>query len=612
MSLKTNKKPAPKFKKPKGQKLDIKYHGHVALCYPYKGKYTRDDIQKYANKLSKELKQQKFKGSIGVSLHTVDGYKAAMFREVGNPVRLYTVEDSDRVDATEDQEYYSGFSVILFNGLPRYGGKDKYNDCLYNALKLAMVDDIPWKSACAMKRFLKVERNAKISIDDIPKIDQKLKQYKINVSGDHMYTSPKDCKRTIKLTLIDEHYELDQSNKGYSLNVNFKEKKPVICFLGSSEVETYDGVEKKTITIKDFYKMRKCNKHPYIYVPINRSKQRVCDRKTIEEEYKLFIERADELKEKTNGKINLYKTGDNKTTAINLFDRFNKALSPEDIQQDEAFWIECSTTGALIRANKYNGPAFKYDVVSMYPSLLKDSRFIFPIKRGEFKILDEFPDIVQTGIYRAEIEYNKEKEEMFRYNKLNYYTHFDIRFAQSIGLEATLIQDGTPNALIYSRDKCINSNQVFGEYVDFLFKLKKEGMKSAKPILNIIWGALCEYKTKNKTTKPGEILEITGDSYIRSLIPLDDERVLLKLYESKRVYATNYARLGPFLLARGRMMIGQIIAPYINDVIRTHTDGFLVKKEIKSKLIGEDIGQLKYEGYSENCVVKNCVHYDFD
>jgi hypothetical protein len=612
MENQMNKKIDSKFNVVKKSKLPVKYKGKNAMRYAYKGKFSRNEIKNYADKLSKELKQQNFNGAIGVSLHTVDGYRGAMFRPTGSPVRMYSITDSPNYD-NSDQEFYNGFSIILFNTLPRHGGKDPNNDCLYNALKLAMGNDIPWKTPTALKNFLKVNRNAMIHMNDIKKIDDKIKQYKIMVTGDDTYTSTKNCQRTIHINLFDEHYTLDQSKKGYSLNVNFKEKKPVICFINGEHVETYDGVEKKIITHKEYYKFTKCNNTPYIYVSVNRARQKVCDRKTIEEEYKLFIDKADNLKEKSKGMINLYKTGTNQLTALNLFDRYTKAISPEDIEQDESYWTECSTMGALIRCQTYEGQAYKYDVVSMYPSILKDSKFLIPIKRGEFKKLDEVPEIFAYGIYRVNIEYNKEKEKIFRYNRLNYYTHHCIRFAQSLGLEVTLIQDDKPNALIYTRDKCITSNQVFSEYIDFLFNLKKDGVEGAKDILNIIWGALCEYKTRNKTATQDKEIDISGDNYIHSLCPLDDnDTILLKVYQSKRVYTTNYARLGPFLLARGRMMIGQLLCNNINDVVRIHTDGWIQKTEFKSNKIGDDIGQVRFEGYSDKCIVRNCIYYDFD
>ena len=82
-------------------------------------------------------------------------------------------------------------------------------------------------------------------------------------------------------------------------------------------------------------------------------------------------------------------------------------------------WISEANMGAVIYAEKYEGQAHKYDVKSMYPSLLK-SPLKFPIQRGEFKILstEEFTNMqyFQVGIYRVIIE----KSEDTNTNKLLY------------------------------------------------------------------------------------------------------------------------------------------------------------------------------------------------
>jgi hypothetical protein len=58
---------------------------------------------------------------------------------------------------------------------------------------------------------------------------------------------------------------------------------------------------------------------------------------SLEESYSEFIKMANTLKEKTDGKINLYRTGNFKTTALNLFNDFTKHLiNPDNIKQREA------------------------------------------------------------------------------------------------------------------------------------------------------------------------------------------------------------------------------------------------------------------------------------
>ena len=115
---------------------------------------------------------------------------------------MYSVLDSPNSDFDDDQEYYSVFSILLMNGAPRYGRKknNKLNDCLYDVLKLALHDKCPWKTACKLKKFLKIERNAMIGIEHLPMIEEKI-NHKFVVTGDHIYNSTKKCIKEIHIKL---------------------------------------------------------------------------------------------------------------------------------------------------------------------------------------------------------------------------------------------------------------------------------------------------------------------------------------------------------------------------------------------------------------------------
>jgi hypothetical protein len=169
-------------------------------------------------------------------------------------------------------------------------------------------------------------------------------------------------------------------------------------------------------------------------------------------------------------------------------------LNPEEIKQNKANWLMKTSFAAMIWAKPYEGPAWKYDVTSMYPALLQKQQFLIPIKRGEFSIMlqEEFAtkQYLSYGIYRAKV--NNTKPYQFKSNFDNYYTHIDLKWAKELGLTIELIQDDSPNCLTYNRDKLINANAMFRDYVNILFDLKKKGIQRAKPILNILWGALCQ------------------------------------------------------------------------------------------------------------------------
>ena len=78
-------------------------------------------------------------------------------------------------------------------------------------------------------------------------------------------------------------------------------------------------------------------------------------------------------------------------------------------------------------------------------------------------------------IYHAKVEY-KQGTLFQRYNKYNRYTHMDLSRAKELGLKVDLIQDGSPNTLVYKKEIRILGEIIFGEYVNFLFKcLKNNG-----------------------------------------------------------------------------------------------------------------------------------------
>jgi hypothetical protein len=237
--------------------------------------------------------------------------------------------------------------------------------------------------------------------------------------------------------------------------------------------------------------------------------------------------------------------------------------------------------------------------------------FKFPVARGEFKKIDHINEFANYGIYRCVIEYKPNK--LFKYNKLNYYTHTDIMEARTYNLKIDLIHDEQPNFLYYSRDKLLTGSEVFKDFVHLLFEFKKQNFsKTIKKILNILWGKLCQIDKKEyKIHKDNPSCTIPDDYMIDTILPYDnDEGHHIDCYDTKKIYKYSWARLGPFLLSEGRKKISRIMSPYISDIIRCHTDGLTsrVKLDIKT---GDDIGDLKYDYYKNVKIIhfNNSIQY---
>ncbi|CAJ0630229.1 10738_t:CDS:2 [Entrophospora sp. SA101] len=317
--------------------------------------------------------------------------------------------------------------------------------------------------------------------------------------------------------------------------------------------EFYDGKRKWYGVKEDF-----CALHnKYHFIKANNGE-------TIMEAYKRINDESEAIAKKTNGRIDMQTT-----------------LAPqksEKISEQESAWIDLATTGALIFAERYEGEANQYDVNSMYIFEMIKKDASWPIAPGKFHTINSFFTEKWSkfpyGIYKATIEGNPPKKSLqctryLRYNPHGIYTHYDLECARKNGLKVTLMNI-SPNALIYERNVHITGKDMFGEWGNILYKIKKEGGiegKVSKALLVSLWGALCEQRN--------------GQNY--GLHP----------------------RIKPFLLASARKRISEIVKPLGDQVKRIHTDGFIIAGKVELKT-GIEMGELKFEKNGV-CVVKNCI-----
>lgn len=595
-----------KVLKPVIRTLNIKYRGNNVTEATYYGKFTREKIKEIAQKSSDDLFQKGLVGKMGVCIKFPHiGWRSGALTNIGGDVDLYTGMDSDY--QPEDPDFFASFKIYYtkFNK-PKSGGcksNSIHNDCLWYCLKCALGDDIPFKInfPSKLKQLLKLERDDKVSIDLIPQLEDVVKM-KINVSGDHQYISLYDSIKSINLKLVNGHYTLDKTNKVKVSGIVYNEKIPLIYVLNKDkQYETFDGISHKTYDYDDeFFKTNKINFFSSKYIMIQQHKN---SKLSLEDEHKLFVTNANMLKKETKGYINMFKTGSYVNTGLDLFNRLNTTITPDEILQNEAEWIMNSTMGAMIFSEKYEGEAYSYDFCSMYPSSMRHELMYFPVKAGTFTIINEFPERPKYGIYRCIID--AKSNRLFRENKKNYYTHIDIMTAKSLGLEIQLINDGSANALLYERSDLCTGSQLFKEFVDYMFDLKQRNIPYAKEIMNSLWGALSQIDTIQLKTSD-TICDIRDDREITEFKPANDTETFVKFYKYKKRYCTNFARIAPFILARGRFLVSKAMKPHIDNIIRCHTDGFKSKVKLNIKT-GNNIGDIKYEGYCKEYKLVNII-----
>ena len=560
---------------------------------------------------------------IATQFHYGDEFTAASLYQM-----IEDGEISGKTTGTLNTNDISEFKIYAADyGLAR-GGNSKYNDCLYKCLSSALGDKCPWTKAKSLKEYLSLNRCDKVGLDELPMIEKKLKSigYHINVIGvdsEHSYSSQTNKGLPITLSLNDEHYEFHETktkDDKLTFGVSDKERKPLIYRkLNKDEFEVYDGITVSKIT-KDNYKILKNRPYGTDYILVACEEQLKYEdsddyyKPTLKQSYDYFIKMADELKEATKDfkkelQINLYITGEYTTTASKLFEVFVKHIIPDDIDTIEAQWIEDASFGAVLYSEDgYIGPAFNYDVNSHYPSIMSSVHFQIPIRKPEYKMLTELPEVLACGIYKCVISH--EPGVFFRYNAKNTYTNIDINSAKKKGLKVELIQNGFNNACVYvGKNVKMTGSQLFKDFVEQLYALKLAKVKGSKRILTCLWGYLSMMSTMkvviNESDEEG--YELYEGNKIKHIIPVDDEHDTI-IHTKRKAFRFPYARMKPFMLAKGREKILNICDKYMDDIVRIHTDGFYVKRKIDDIKLGTELGELKYEGFCPVYHVNNVIH----
>ncbi len=597
------------------KELKIRYKGHPVLLKSYKCKWGRENIKKFCQSISDALSKGKAHGDMIINLYYDGiGWRSGKITSFGAQVNLFNFADFyDDEQYDYEPKFFTRFDVFLLKKPSNEGGTDnKYNDCLFFALKRACNNNFPWNYPWTFKKYLSLGRSDLVPIDRLAKIEHALDNYKINVAGDYIYQSTKDAKFEINLILKNNHYSLNTSHIQNLHGVAHEEKKILFYrYLDDGTKETYDGFEIKILNKQEFEAIYK-NPYTSEYLPV------ISHKEDMTQEYHKFIKDIDELKSETNGLINCYKTGGYVQTALKLFYHYTQSINPEIILDDEVKFLKNASCGAVMYAEPYKGPGYKYDFVSRYPSSLASQHNYYPIKRGEFLKIspDEFISTLRrpgTCIFRCQIERKQNKIcNIFRFNINNYYTSKDVVLAQKLGLKISMIDDNEPNVLYYSHDKCVCGSQLFGNFVKTVFELKKKGNKTAKAILNCLWGALCQTQELDyNVADDGEEYDLGFDKNITSIIYDDKKhRCIVKYTKQNKYFVNRYARIKSFILAYGRHCIITELMDNIDNIVYIHTDGWISKTEMNVK-IGTELNCVKFEGYDAECEVKNVINYKF-
>ena len=513
------------------------------------------------------------------------------------------------VEGAEVQSHFKEFVLYVIPMTVTKGGSDKYNDCLYDCIKLVIKDInlLPKtvQKASGFKRMLKLNRGDKIDIKLFPKIEDLLR-INLNCSGNAVYTSACKYDRKINLKLVAEHFTLDKSTRKYKVRHNSRR----VAFCEINERKTYNFISYKRdkIRIKEWTHADRVNDNFFvIYKPK--------DKKTLRQKFEEFLKAREEILKHTDNFIDLFSTPLFSQCAQRVLYVFGGSnIQPEPITALEAEWVNNSFKGALIYAQEGTyEQAISIDQNSMYSHYLSSDKFMIPYKSGEFKKLDKITNSVYPyGIYRAIVtSTNVSLNKFFRFNKLNYYTHFDLSNATSLGFTVELIQDDQANCLLYDSKSRTYGHRAYSQTITYLFNLKNK-CKYAKGILSALWGSMTEKNTKKiSILKTQEEYEDIQDNCMITKITKTDTGTKVHYINSDKIFKTDYARVGPFLTAYCRLQMQKFINTNfkLEDVIRIHTDSVTLNNSssIDTALISCDIGKFKIE-HNGKCTIKNALN----
>lgn len=532
-------------------------------------------------------------------------------------------EQYNKSDITEVVIYITDTRRVKIDlkSLKSFGADDKNNDCVYNCLKEYPLI-LPWKSSGELKEYLGLARDAKIPMTQIPKIENKLNMYKINIYGksiESSYMSAKKAKFTINLSEVEEgHLIVKEFNSEY-LPKCATEDIGIHFYRFSEEEDKYYYARKndknevvvRSRTRKEFaaaYNKAKSCKIQHIAFSEYHDVE-------LKQEYEEFIRNVDEMKEKTGGKINMYKYGSVTNTILHVFMNMTKHIPFEFPSLIEQEYLSDAFLGGITYAKKmYTGAGYEYDFVSRYPAIMAQQQSRYPFCCGEFKTLTQKEldamEYYMYGIYHVEISikmHDNEIHKLFRFSKNNKYTHIDLEMARDMGFGIEVIDDGHPNFLCYTPEKLVNGNHIFSEYVGLIYKIKDESKTNvlAKQYLNKLYGLMAKKERIKMVIEPEyDITNIELDETF-GMIPWNDNVKINGVDRTKRIFKYPFCRCSIFIAALGRKKLYDTVKVYMNDIVRIQTDGFVSKKELPL-LLGTGIGQLKYVGYSDNITVFNC------
>lgn len=545
-------------------------------------------------------------------------------------------------------------AYIFASKHPAGGNSSKTNDCLYDCIVEALgsvprVCTVP----ATFKKILGLSRNAMVPVSMMDVVEEKI-GIRITVCGKEgsyrsEFNSPLGIHVYIKLE--NDHYSLmdceeirkyETTNKvpqdkrtwlPYGAPLTIKGKTTRFYYVANGELvvaqpnkysikseKIFEGFKRLSVSFGDENDEESYSHHrkyprssPYHYISIKTDNYEDLVTKSTE-----YMKEISGLYKESKGKWDLSRYNSYNQAALYIWREMTKQYSPVKPDEEEVKWLSKAENGGLTYniTETYEGPAVEKDFNSFYLSIMNSTDFKCPLKSPSFTTLpadafhhkdeNEFKKLqYHLGIYRCIVQ---GYHHLFRYQKNNYYTHFSIKSALSLGLEVTMLIDGEPNAMLYKSSNprepagMVVGSKLFGPFVKEFFKYKQKkgpGSAAAGKLLKNLWGGLSASKKQKFHVDPNKGFELFPGWEIEEMIPDENDHLEITVKAVEKVFKTPFMRIKPFLPSAGRMIMANLLAPYLDKLLRVHTDGFILTEDIKftkeSDFVDEglEIGQLK-------------------
>lgn len=263
------------------------------------------------------------------------------------------------------------------------------------------------------------------------------------------------------------------------------------------------------------------------------------------------------------------------------------------INRKEYYWFErCANNGLFyLKKDGIETECTTYDRISCYANIL-GSDVIIPTRPGKNVKLKCLPDNIATGFYHVKITcQNKDFSKCFIFSKCDVYVDISLKFAmkyrEQFGIEFELIQDGEPNAYLYSAEDTVPLKSVTELWHKRVTRLKKNLPKNPliKFLSSATWGCITQTQTKLYTYDQMQDMDIgpsIKNDYRFISREFKDDVEYYKIVDTKHAYKYKL-RLKPWVTAQARNDLGELASQHLDNVIRAQTDSISFNKDIKLK-----------------------------